>query len=418
MIAKNQFFLILYFFAAALLSSCFLLGETGTAVLWTDRPEFVFYGEQFNASQDKYKVEVHYYESVAEKLTDSSGFPDIAAASWLKSASTRSLFRTLDDLFPKDSGSWANFYPRLLALGQIEGKQYLLPVSYNIPAMVFASDYGSKISNPFTVSVEEVMNLGLAYNIETNGIFTRMGFTPSLNDNFLFLTATLFNVGFRESSPIAWDPAALERSMAWIQRWISQANNSIQHEDDFIFRYCYDPPAKLVSSGRMLFTYMDSSELFLLAEERRLNLDFRWISENNSIPLDEGAVYFGIHKNTKAKNAAMAFSRWFFRTDTQRLLLETSNSKRLLETSFGIAGGFSAMKTVTEQVFPLFYPSLLGRMPPESFLSPSAILPRNWMTVKEKVILPYMRDRIRSSGTDEIRSLERRITDWYRLNRN
>ncbi|MCL2479080.1 MAG: hypothetical protein FWF22_06235, partial [Treponema sp.] len=99
-----------------LFSSC-IFTENKVAVLWTDRPEFVFYGEQFNASQDKYKVEVHYYESVAQKLTESSDFPDIAAASWLKSASTRQLFRPLDDLFPGDSAEWSSFYPRLLALG-------------------------------------------------------------------------------------------------------------------------------------------------------------------------------------------------------------------------------------------------------------------------------------------------------------
>ena len=400
-----------------LISACDF-NDNRAAVLWTDRPEFIFYGEQFNASQDKYKVEVHYYESPAQKLTEGDDFPDIAAASWLKSSSTRALFRPLDDLFPRDSAEWSYFYPRLLALGKIEGKQYLLPVSFNIPAMVFASVQGRLMSNPFTISMEEIKELGKAYNAETNGVYTRIGFTPSWNDEFLFLTATLYGVGFRESSPIAWDPRALEQAMISIQKWIAEANTNIQAEDDFIFKYCYDPPAGLVSSGRILFTYMDSSELFTLSEERRVNLDFRWMAENESIPLDEWAVYYGIHKKTKAKNAALAFTRWFFRTDTQRLLLEVSSSKRFLETSFGIGGGFSAMRTVTEQIFPLFYPSLLGRMPPESFLSPPAILPRNWMNIKEKVILPYLKERIRSSSADEIRSLERRITDWNRLNRN
>ena len=386
--------------------------------MWTDRPEFVFYGEQFNASQDKYKIEVHYYESPAEKLTGGTDFPDIAVASWLKSASTRQFFLPLDNLFPADSAEWSFFYPRLLALGKIDGRQYLLPVSFNIHAMVFSSSRSHLMSNPFTIDMEEIMDLGKSFNIITNGVYTRMGFTPSWNDEFLFLAATLFNAGFRESSPIAWDPAALERAMVWIQQWITEANTSLQAEDEFIFKYCYDPPAILVSSGRILFAFMDSSELFTLPEERRANLDFRWIEENDTINLDEGAVYYGIHKNTKAKNAALAFTRWFFRTDTQRLLLETSSSKRLLETSFGIGGGFSAMRPVTEQIFPLFYPSLLGRMPPGSFLTPPAILPRNWMDIKEKVILPYLGDRIRHASAGEIRSLERRITDWNRLNSN
>ena len=387
-------------------------------MLWTDRPEFVFYTEQFNASQDHYKIEVHFYESVAQKLTEGGEHPDIVAASWLKSASSRAFFRPLDNLFPKDSPVWASFYPRLLALGKYDGKQYLLPISFNIPAMVFSSDRSQLMSNPFTINLQEIKQRGKEYNRESGGVFTRMGFLPSWNDNFLFIAATLFNTGFRESAPIAWDPTALEHAMQWIQAWIAEANTSIQAEDDFIFKYCYDPPSKLISSGRILFTCMDSSELFILAEDRRAHLDFRWIAEKDAIPVDEAAVYYGIYKKAKAKNAAIAFSRWFFHADTQRLLLEVGKEKRLLETSFGIGGGFSAMRTVTENIFPLFYPSLLGRMPPESFLSPPAIFPRNWMAVKEKVILPYLRDRIRHSRREELRPLERRITDWFRLSKD
>jgi hypothetical protein len=283
--------------------------------------------------------------------------------------------------------------------------------------MVFASGYGQYISDPFTISMEEIKELGSNYNMETNGIYSRMGFSPSWSDEFLFITVTLLNTGFREASPIAWDPAALERAIVWIQRWIEEANSGVQADDEFVFKYLYDPPVRLISTGRILFTSKKSSDFFIMPEEQRQNLDFRWIAERYSIPLDEDSVYFGIHRNVKARNAAIAFTRWFFRADTQRHLLETSKSKRLNETSFGISGGFSGMRTVTEQIFPLFYPSLLGRMPPESFLSPPAILPHNWMDLKERVILPYLRDRIRHITREEVRPLERRVADWHRLNR-
>ncbi|MDR1863174.1 MAG: extracellular solute-binding protein [Treponema sp.] len=401
----------------AVLASCGSW-RSDTAVLWTDRPEFVFYAEHFNASQDRYKVETLYFESPAQKLTEPGEYPDIAAAGWLKSASTRALFSPLDSIFNGKNGiSKSAFYPRLLSLGNIDGKQYLLPVAFNIPAIVFARDYGQSMSDPFTIDMEEIMTKGKSHNVETNGVYTRMGFSPSWNDEFLFITATLFNTGFREASPIAWDPLALERAMVWIQSWIAEANTSIQAEDDFAFKYLNEPTAKLVSSGRVLFAYMDSSRFFTLAPERRSVLDFRWIAEKEVIPLDERTIYFGIHKKAKAKKAAFAFTQWFFNTDTQRLLLESSKDTRLNETSFGISGGFSSMRTVTEQIFPQFYPGLLGHMPPESFLSPSNILPRNWMVIKERVILPYLRERIRQPSREELRPLEKRITDWYRLNR-
>jgi hypothetical protein len=113
----------------------------------------------------------------------------------------------------------------------------------------------------------------------------------------------------------------------------------------------------------------------------------------------------------------MAFTQWFFLDDTQRHLMEVSREKRLTETFFGIGNGFSALRTVTEHIFPQFYPNLLGHMPPEDFLSPPNILPRSWTAIKDRVILPYLHDRIRNESRNTIRSLERRLSDWSRLNR-
>ena len=398
------------------LGSC-VFGGSNKVVIWTDRPEFALYGEYFNASQDKYKVEIRYFESPAHKLTEPGDYPDIVAASWLKSASVRAFFKPLDSLFKKDGLKRSDFYPRLLSMGYIDKRQYLIPVSYNIPAMIFARDINQILSNPFTVEMEEIKERSKAHNVISDGVYSRMGFSLSSNNEFLFIAAILFGTSFREASPIAWDSQALEQSILWVKRWIEEANISIQVEDDFAFKYFYDPPDKLVNSGRILFTFMDSSSFFTLPEERRTNLDFRWIAEREMIPLNEWDVYYGIHKKTKASKAATAFTKWFFTSETQRQLLDVAKNSRLHETSFGIAGGFSAMKTVTEQVFPQFYPALLGRMPPESFLSPPNILPRNWSAIKERAILPYLRDRIRHPTREEVRSLERRISDWYRLNR-
>ncbi|AEF86181.1 putative lipoprotein [Treponema primitia ZAS-2] len=400
-----------------LLDSC-ALQSSNTAVLWTDKPEFALYAEYFNANQDIYKIETRYFESPAQKLTDNDGsYPDIVVGSWLKSAATRNLFQPLDSFFKKNQISRESFYPPLLALGNIDGKQYLLPVAFNIPALVFSRDKGTLLSNPFTISLEEIREIGKTYNIESNGIYSRMGFSPAWNDDFIFVSAVLFGASFREASPLEWDSRALEGSLSFIQDWIQEANTSIQAEDDFSFKYFYDPPAKLAQSGRILFFHMGSSEFFTLPQERRASLDFRWIAGKDTIPLSEDMVYYGIFRNSRAKKAAEAFTEWFFKEETQRLFLEAGKNNRLNETRFGIANGFSALRTVTERIFPQFYPSLLGRMPPETFLTPPNILPRNWMAMKERVILPYLHDRIRSANQGEIRSLDRRLTDWARLNR-
>jgi ABC-type glycerol-3-phosphate transport system substrate-binding protein len=415
MINGKRFGAFILLLLALSLGSC---RNSTVAVLWTDRPEFALYAEYFNAGQDVYKIETRYFESPSQKLTENGGArPDIVAGSWLKSVSTRSLFRPLDSLFKKDRLSGDSFYQRLLDLGNIDGKQYLLPVSFNIPALVFARDTAGQLSNPFTLTLEEIKTLGKAFNVENGGGYSRMGFSPAWDDDFLFVGAVLFGASFREASPLEWDNAALERALSYIESWISDSNTGIAAEDDFAFKYFYDPPSKLAINGRILFFYMSSADLFTLPQERRSHLDFRWIAAEETIPISEDMVYFGIYRHTKATKAAEAFMLWFFREDTQRLFLEAAKDKRLNETRFGIANGFSALRTVTEHIFPQFYPILLGHMPPGSFLSPPNILPRNWMAMKEQVILPYLHDRIRSGNRPEIRSLDRRLREWNRLNR-
>ena len=411
--AKQVFFLIIILFNFL---SCDP-NSSSRAILWTDRPEFAFYAEFFNASQEKYKVEVCFFESPAYKLTEGGESPDIVAASWLKNSSTRTFFRPLDGILSKDGLDHSAFYPRLLSFGRIEKKQYLLPLSFNIPAVIFTRDSPMTPSNPFTIDMAEIREQGQSFNKVSSNTYTRMGFSPSSNDEFLFLNAVLFGASFREAAPIAWDPLALAQSITWIQQWINEANTSIQKEEEFAFRYFYNPPDKLVNSGRTLYMYVDSADYFTLPEERRMNLDIRWIASKEMIPLGEWIVCYGIHKKAKSKRAAEAFTKWFFKAETQKLLMEAAKTRRMHESSFGIAGGFSAMKTVTEQIFPQFYPDLLGHTVPENFLSPPNMLPRNWMAIKERVLLPYLRERIRYSSNEDVRPLERRISDWYRLNR-
>jgi len=390
--------------------------DNKTAQIWTDRSEFALYGELFNAVQNQYKVAVKYVEFPAMELKKQNS-PDIIVASWLKNGSTGSNFKSLNNLFGNKKLSRNTFYPKLLSVGRIERNQYLLPVSFNIPALIFSKSRGQYLSNQFTVDFDEIKKLSKEYNSISRGVYTRMGFSPLWNDNFLFSTAVLFGASFRDANPLAWEPAALEKSMVFISNWTNEINTNTQAEDDFTFRYFFEPPEKLIQSGRILFSYMGSNDLFLLTEESKNQLDFRWVMEQNKIRVTEDLVYLGIPKRVKTKSAAKAFIIWFFKVENQRRILEYSTVNRINENIFGICGGFSALGLVTEQIYPLFYPELLGRMPPSEYFTNPNALPANWLIIKERVVLPYLRDRARKERADETPPLERRLADWTRMNR-
>jgi ABC-type glycerol-3-phosphate transport system substrate-binding protein len=404
---------VCFLLLAIVLFSC---SDNKTAQIWTDRSEFALYGELFNASQTQYKVAVKYIEFPAMELNKQNR-PDIIVASWLKNASTGSNFKSLDNLFGTKKLSRNIFFPRLLSAGRIERSQYLLPVSFNIPALVFSKDKEKDLSNQFTVDFDEIKRLGKEYNTISRGVYTRMGFSPLWNDNFLFSTAILFGADFKEANPLSWDSAAIEKSMVFINKWTNEINTSNHDEDDFTFRYFFEPPEKLIQSGRILFSYMGSSDLFLLGEENKSHLDFRWVMEQNKIHVTEDSVYLGIPKRVKSKKAAKEFILWFFKVENQRRILEYSTANRINENIFGICGGFSALNLVTEQIYPLFYPELLGRMPPAEYFTNANALPVNWLVFKERVVLPYLHDRARNERADDVYPLERRLADWIRINR-
>jgi len=396
-----------------------------TAVVWTDNPEAALYGEFFNTVQNQYKISVRYVEFPGAALLANSGkadAPDMVIARWLKNSTMNTAFGSLNNLFGTNKLSRNNFYPRLLALGRIDRHQYLLPVSFNIPALIFSKNAENEfswfeLSNQFTVDFNEIKNLSSRYNIQTRGAYTRMGFSPLWNDNFLFITAILNGAAFREASPLAWDSIALERAMIFINNWTKEINTASYADDDFTYKYFIEPPERLIQSKRILFSYMESDSLFTLNEEEKNNLDFRWIMEQNRIPIAEEYVYLGIPKKAKSKKASGAFIQWFFKVESQRQLMEFSQNYRLNENIFGICGGFSSLTQVTEQVYPLFYPELLGRMPPsENFTLPN-IMPGNWESIKERVILPYLRERARKENTEDIYPLDNRLGDWIRQNK-
>jgi len=408
-----RFFKAGIFLLAAVLISC---GDIKTVQIWTDRPEFAIYADYFNNVQNKYKVSVRYKEFPTANLGRGNS-PDIIVASWLNNSSTPVFFKPLNNLFGSSKLSRDTFYPQLLSAGMIDRKQYLLPISFNIPALIFSKDRTQVLSNQFTIDFDEIKELSKIFNVESRGEFTRMGFSPLWNDDFLFTVTILGDASFREANPLAWNSTALDKSIDFINNWTNEINNSIRMDEDFYFKFFIQPPERLIQSGRIFFSYIESDDLFLLSEDIKNDLDFRWIMEDDKIPILEEAVYMGIPRWSRSRKATEAFILWFLTVENQRRLMEYSRNNRINENIFGISGGFSALSPVMEQVYPLFYPELLGRKPPsENFLQPN-ILPGNWVAIKERVIFPYLHDRTRVEYTNEVTPLEYRLTNWMRLNR-
>jgi ABC-type glycerol-3-phosphate transport system substrate-binding protein len=266
-----------------------------------------------------------------------------------------------------------------------------------------------------------VRRAGAAFNLLSGGVYTRTGFSPTWewNGDFLYTAARLYGAVFEEGAPLSWERGTLTSAVARLKDWLNEENGGAQAEDDFVFKYSYNPPLRLIEQGRILFAYVKSNVLFTAPAEELEQLDFRWLAaedtDGEKISVLEDVLLLGITKKCAAKNAAAAFVKWFYSDYTQRELLKGSKAAYMGAPIFGIASGFSAVRSVTESAFPPKYPALLAHIPPDDSLRAPPPLPWNWSNLKERVIVPYIRERVK---TDEAptRNLEQRLADWARMN--
>ena len=412
---KNHGILLLSIIAAVCLFSC-KNAEDSIAVIWTNCTDFIDYCEAFNNAQDQYKITMSYKQNPADALMNTATPPDIVIGPWLRGDAARVKFAKIDNLLSEKKINPNIFYPLLLTLGNENETRYLLPVSFNLPTIIFSDSQKNLVKTNFTLSLEEMQKLSADYNKKHNGEYTKMGFSPRWDPNFLYVTAQGMDVSFAETKNLfSWNDTALQEVIAYTRGWSTRVNTNAAAEDEFKFKYLYDPPYMLVTGGRCLFWYLPSNELFSLNKERLKSLDYRWMNYNGKTPLQDSIIYAGICKKAKNRKASEAFLQWFFNEESQKQMLARSQMNNMIAPSFGLAGGFSSLRNVTENIFPVYYPLLLKHLPQtEDFAAPHN-LPHNWEQLKKEILFPYLREQTASFTSDEkpLR-LNRRISEWYK----
>ncbi len=385
-------------------------------VIWTNKSEFVSYVELFNASQDDYKAIVVYKESPAESFPVAKDEvpPDIVVGPWLKNETIRKNFLPLNYLFAGMQLQEQNFYPQLLEVGNINNRQYLLPVSFNVPVIIFSKQNEDLITNNYLLSLDEIKEISLTYNRKNKSkIFTSMGFAPRWNKDFLYTVAKMQGSNFQEQGrSFSWDKSKLDESINYLREWTTTNNETTTAEDDFSFKYLYMPSYKLVSSEHCLFAYSTSDKLFSIPEEKLSDIDYRWIHYENKIPVEDNIISLGLYKKSKNIEHAENFILWLMQEDTQKAILERNKSMKLNTATFGIAGGFSAIKSVNERIFTQFNSKLMGNLPIAECLETPNILPAHWDEIKEKVIIPYLMEATDTENQVTEQVLLDKISDW------
>lgn len=393
-------------------------------VIWSDRAELVPCVELFNATHD-IKAVLVYKDSVSRSLPPARDevSPDLVIGPWLKTSALKKNFSPVEKFFSQNKLPKTIFYDNMLAYGSSGGTQFLLPVSFNLPAVVFDEENAHYIKDNHILTLDQIWEADAEFSSkDEKDVYQTMGFAPSWDKDFLYFTAKAKGASFAESeSTFSFDRNALDSAVKYLQNWTLSNHTSSSAEQDFKFSYLYKPESEWLSEGRSLFTYMNSREFYTLRDDSDSSLSFRWVSTGRGILVEDDMVCMGLYKKASNPNKAEIFIEWFFREDTQKAIMERYRDMALDTKEFGIAGGFSSIKNVNNSLFPAFYHELLGNLPSEEQLILPDSLPSRFDIFKEKIIIPFLVENCQAEETTENgtqekahKSLDDYIADWSR----
>ena len=412
-IVKQLLTSALYLFPVILLASC---GSSSPVIIWTDRPEIVSYVEFFNVAQTKAKAAVVYKDKLAVSLPPAKDeqSPDIVIGSFLRNSRVKKNFTAVDRVFNRSQINPSSIYAPLLEYGKVNGRQYLIPVSFNLPTMIFSQKNHEFVSENMLIDSDSVRDSAIMFNQKSKDeVFIKMGYAPSWDPNFVYQLAKADGAEFGEKgTAFSWNSASLASTILYLKNWSRDKNGGTTTEQDFSFKYLYAPKHKLVDSDRCLFAYIKSDDFFNIPSEQTENISFHWFSKNEKIFVNDDITSLALYRKTKNTRAAYSFIEWFFSESTQKNLLERSMRMNLDTLTFGICSGFSSIKSVNERIFPAYYKTLLGKMPSEDSLIAPLALPSRWESLKERVIIPYLSEVSSTEAQTAVKSIDERITVW------
>ena len=163
-------------------------------IIWTDRAEVASYVELFNAQQTKAQAVIVYKSPLINALPAAKDEenPDIVIGSWLKDSRLKKNFLPLESLLTLKDINPETIYPTLLSYGEKGTHQYLLPVSFNLPLVIFSGKNAERMPDAYMLSTDQIRDTAVQFNAQNDhNIYTNMGFGPSWNADFLYITAKI-----------------------------------------------------------------------------------------------------------------------------------------------------------------------------------------------------------------------------------
>jgi len=356
------------------------------STLWTNVPELTLAVEKFNASQREWQILVEYKEDPAMLLTGPGVKADLVVARGLGSSAVKNTLVSLDFLFDGGNLAKSSFYHRSLDAGQQNDRIKLLPVSFDLPVLVYSKKLQPDLPG-FSLGLEDLKALNERFTPTLAAkVPQRLAFSPrweSFGTTFLQWSGAGFKEGFQ--GELTWDTQALTAGLALFQSWPSPGWDQVT---EFQRKYLRADPRPSLASGRIQFYTSTLATFMNLPWRERRDLDFRFLEQSERAMAADNLVWAGIPSSSLTRGAGERFLAWFFQASNQKALMVEARAQD--DRSFGLAQGLSSLVGPNEGALVEVYPELLGRLPRADQVAFAPPLPLEWSVLKTSVLKPWL----------------------------
>lgn len=394
--------------ASALTTACTAESPEPVTV-WTSETSVADYFAWYNSHEDGPPVEITPIErgSGYDALREADQVPDILIDRHLLKPDAGQRYASLEETV---SDQRDVFYRPLIRAGIVSEKQRLIPLSFDVPAVMFSTAYTPAQDSHQSIELEELASAAVEFNEWEDERAARIGYSPLWQEEFVRTVLESFGTRFRtgpEALPL-WSRESVDDAINFMRTW-SENNEGVETEQEFQERYLVAPGNRGVQEQQVGFWHTSASRFYSLPDEERDGLDVRWIAHEGRLPVADRVLWTGIPAGAKNSDGAREVLAWLFDEHTQAMLVrEVSGST---PDSFGFAGGFSAISSVNHRDLIETSPELTGRIPVEEQLPAPVTEHVLWPRVREQAAVPWAVDTIRGEADD---SLRERLHDWIR----
>lgn len=364
-------------------------------MILTDAPEMVAYADRFNASEADGRAYVTYSSAPETELRQNPDRYDLVFASSILDKELIESFQNLSSLVRHGAVAGSKLYPHLLDSYSHQGRYPVLPAAFDLHIFLTKA---TDTPQPLTASFAEIMATNTDFARFRAGAYSRIAFSPMWSRNlfyhYLENRGCLLSAWGKEDFNINSDKMiSLLSEFKNVYREVFPLENS-RAEKQFREKYLYDHYSNLLASDRILFYDSEFSTWIKMPREEQAKFDFRYFYEDGKMTTEPNVVFFAVPKNSEKKRKAKKFINWFFKEETQKILV--AESEKVWLNSFGIAGRLSSVIETNESTLCVFYPNLLFHLPDPDSVYGSGAKPIGWEQLTEQILDPWVEQNLHS----------------------